>query len=141
MELAVDRAPLSVLVVEDSAVAQRLARVVLERSGCRVTIVDDGLEALLALQHLKVDIMLVDIGLPLMSGIELTRRVRASEAARKSRRLPVIAVTSKTTPEELDEVYRAGVDELVTKPYRPEELLQAIRRSIANDSRGVTAAA
>jgi CheY-like chemotaxis protein len=113
----------------------------LERSGCRVTVVDDGLEGLLALQELKIDAMLVDLGLPLMSGGELTRRVRETERITGARRLPILAVSSQTSSEEIDGAFAAGVDGYVCKPYRPDDLLTALRRVLSEDSGRLTVAA
>ena len=120
------QAPL-VLVVEDEAALVTLLRYNLEREGFRVAEARDGEEAMLQIAERKPDLVLLDWMLPLVSGIEVCRRLRR---APETRSLPVVMVTARG--EETDRVrgLDSGADDYVVKPFSPSELVARLRAVI-----------
>ena len=115
-----------VLVVEDNAVNRKVATRLLERSGYHVQVAVHGLEALARLAAESFDLVLMDIQMPEMDGLEATRHIRASEQG-TGRHLPVIALTAHALGSDREAALAAGMDDLVTKPIRTEHLLECIR--------------
>ncbi|MGF1610559.1 MAG: phosphate regulon transcriptional regulator PhoB [Kiloniellales bacterium] len=113
-----------VLIVEDEPALVTLLRYNLEREGLRVSEASDGEEALVLIEEETPDIILLDWMLPLMSGIEVCRRIRRLPATRD---VPIIMLTAKG--EEGDKVrgLDAGADDYVTKPFSPAELIARMR--------------
>ena len=116
-----------VLIVEDEPALVTLLRYNLEREGLRVSEAGEGEEALILIEEETPDIILLDWMLPLMSGIEVCRRIRRLPATRDT---PVIMLTAKG--EEGDKVrgLDAGADDYVTKPFSPAELIARIRAAL-----------
>jgi two-component system response regulator RegX3 len=110
-----------VLVVEDEASFADALTVGLEREGFRVTTVADGAQALRSFEHTDPDLVLLDLMLPGVSGLDVCREIRARSS------VPIIMVTAKG--EELDTVLglEIGADDYVTKPYRLRELVARMR--------------
>jgi two-component system sensor histidine kinase/response regulator len=107
--------PIRVLLVEDNAVNQRVAQRFLERFGCTVTIAVDGAEAVdfHDLQH--YDLILMDMQMPVMDGLEATRRIREGEA-NGSRHTPIVALTADAMRGTFERCMEAGMDAYLTKP-------------------------
>jgi two-component system, sensor histidine kinase and response regulator len=114
-------ATLNVLLAEDNAVNQKLARALLEKRGHKVTIAGNGREALLALQQDHFDIVLMDVQMPELDGIEATKTIRAEEAKTGSHQ-PVIAMTALAMKGDRERCIEAGMDDYLTKPIRAIEL-------------------
>ena len=114
----------SVLIVEDEEALVTLLRYNLEREDFRVNAASDGEEALMLAKEETPDIILLDWMLPLMSGIELCRRVRRMPSLTE---VPIIMLTAKG--EEADKVrgLESGADDYVTKPFSPAELIARMR--------------
>jgi len=114
-------ADLTVLVVEDEESFVEALTIGLSREGFRVQVARDGREALDVFDAVAPDIVLLDVMLPTMSGIDVCRDIRTRS------RVPIIMVTAKTT--EIDTVVglEVGADDYVTKPYRMRELVARIR--------------
>ena len=119
---------LNILLAEDHRLNRRLALTLLERRGHRVTVAVDGVEALDAIERGPFDLVLMDIHMPNMDGLEATRRIRAADAPWST--VPIIAVTALSSPDDRERCFAAGVDEFVEKPLRIELLEEAIRRVI-----------
>ncbi len=111
----------SVLVVDDSLSARRSLAQFAEDTGFRVLTARDGLEAVPIIEEQRPDVLLVDLEMPRMNGLELTRHVRARETTAS---LPVIMVTSRSTGKHRREAEAAGVDVYLTKPFSEDELLK-----------------
>ena len=120
-------AKLAVLLVEDNSVNRRLAQIVLARRGHTVTAVDSGAAALGALRQGRFDLILMDVQMPGMDGIETTRAIRRSEE-RLGRRVPIIALTAHAMAEDRERCLGAGMDGYLVKPIQPAALLDAIER-------------
>ena len=126
-EGSTERAQLRILVAEDNAVNQRLALLLLEKLGCRADVARTGLEVVEAVRAQPYDLVLMDVEMPEMDGIEATRRIRI--AGRHGATLPrIIAVTANAMQGDRDACLAAGMDDYLTKPIRLEELDAALRR-------------
>ena len=113
----------TVLVVDDSETVRRLAQRLLGRENMDVVTARDGVEAQVMLRRHQPDLLLVDLDMPRMNGLELTRWVRGSDDLR---RLPVVMITSMVGEAERAEALAAGVDRFVAKPFAEDELLAQI---------------
>ncbi|HEX9640369.1 MAG TPA: response regulator, partial [Candidatus Krumholzibacteria bacterium] len=107
--------PLSVLVAEDNPVNQKVFVNQLRRMGCRVTVANDGHEAIEALRQNRYDVTLMDHQMPGMNGLEVTRAVRTLERVRGGH-MPIISMTANDAEEYRREALEAGVDAVLPKP-------------------------
>ena len=114
----------SIVVAEDDDATRALLRIVLERAGYRVRNVDNGADALAEIMREPPDLALLDIGMPQMDGIEVTRRVRTAQATAL---LPIILVTARGRLEDKVAGLDAGASDFITKPFEPAELLARVR--------------
>ncbi len=121
------RKTLRVLAAEDTRVNQLVLRVLLEQAGVEPTIVDDGAAALAAWREGPWDLILMDVQMPVMDGVAATRAIRAEEISAGAPRTPILALTADATPYQLAEYVAAGMDSLVPKPIKVEELFTAIQ--------------
>jgi len=108
-----------VLVVEDSAVIQRLITVCLRPSGVAVETRDDGPSGLQAALEDPPDLLILDVGLPKMDGWQVLDRIRADV---RTRNLKVLVLTAHAQEETRERADRGGANAFVTKPFRPDEL-------------------
>ena len=120
---------LRVLLAEDNAVNQRVASLLLERLGYRCDLVGDGQEALDALATRPYDVVLMDVQMPVLDGLEATRRLRAQLPADRQPR--VIAMTANALAEDRDACLAAGMDDYLAKPVRRDELAAVLGRATA----------
>ena len=122
----------TVLVVEDEASFVEALQIGLSREGFRVEIAGDGVEALERFNQVKPDIVLLDVMLPRVSGLDVCRQIRAQSS------VPIIMVTAKSG--EIDTVVglEVGADDYVTKPYRIRELVARIRALLRRASGDTT---
>ena len=121
----------SVLLVEDNPVNQLLARKILEHGGHRVSCAVDGSEAVAQWQAQRPQIILMDMQMPVMDGLEATRRIRQTEAAEALQRTPIIAMTANAFAEDREACLAAGMDAYLSKPVKPEQLYRAIAELLA----------
>ena len=128
---------LRILLAEDNAVNRQLAMRLLERRGHLVTAVSDGRQALEAVQREKFHLVLMDVQMPEMDGLEATRMIRKKEKSTGTH-LPVIAVTAHVMKGDREKCLAAGADDYVSKPIQAEELNAAIERlrGSAEDAEG-----
>jgi putative two-component system response regulator len=114
----------SVVVAEDDVATRALLRVVLERAGYAVHLVENGSDALDEILRRPPDVALLDIGMPGLDGLEVTRRLRAVSTTAL---LPIILVTARGRLEDKIAGLDAGASDFVTKPFDPAELLARVR--------------
>ena len=119
------RAPLRILLAEDNPVNQKVAIRMLERLGYRLDAVGNGLEVLDALRRQTYDIVLMDVQMPEMNGLDATRRIISTWG---TDRPWITALTAGAMKENRDECIDAGVDDFLTKPINVQELEQALKR-------------
>jgi two-component system, cell cycle response regulator DivK len=128
----------TIMVVDDAPVNLKLTDIVLSKEGYKVRTVSDAEEALRALDTFRSDVMLVDIQLPGMSGLELTRRVKQD---RRTNDIVVIALTAHATREDEAKAFAAGCDGYITKPIDTRTLGPRIRELLAGHAPAGPAAA
>jgi CheY-like chemotaxis protein len=126
---------LHVLVVDDDELSRTLVARVLESHGLAVETVTSGVEALVALDRRRPDVIVLDIMMPGMSGAEVLDRVKSSP---RFSAIPIIMLTARAGDEDLIASYRSGADYFVSKPLVPSQLLYGIglvtRREIGGAS-------
>jgi len=115
-----------VLLAEDNAINAHIARRLLEKQNCLVTLVADGKEALEALLAQDFDLVLMDLQMPEMDGIEATRQLRFRQG--RNARVPVVALTACAFQEDRDRCLAVGMDDYVAKPVRPADLTAILKR-------------
>jgi PAS domain S-box-containing protein len=116
---------LQILLAEDSMVNQKLAVALLEEEGHGVTVATNGKEALAATRSQRFDLILMDVQMPEMDGLEATAEIREREK-QTGTHVPIIAMTAHALKGDRDRCLEAGMDGYVAKPIHGEELLQAI---------------
>ena len=116
--------PLRILLAEDNAVNQQLAVLLLKKLGFTADVAANGLEALEALEQRQYDVVLMDVQMPELDGLEATRRICARWPAETRPR--IIAMTANAMAEDREACFEAGMDDYVAKPIRPEELAAAL---------------
>ncbi len=121
--------PCRILLVEDDAINRLAARVLLESAGHRVVLAENGREALERLRTENVDIVLMDIHMPVMDGLAATREIRHHSDARV-RSLPIVALTASVLEDECMRYLEAGVDEVAAKPLDMQHLNQLIGKLV-----------
>ena len=118
-----------VLLVEDEEVNRVIAQKLLESHGCTVVVARDGEDALEKIEREHFDLILMDIKMPGMGGVEATRLYRArEERSRSGLHLPIVALTASVLPETREETQVAGMDGFLAKPLRREELAEVLTR-------------
>jgi len=111
-----------ILLVEDNELNQKFALAVLKRLGYVTDVAKNGLVALELIQANKYDLVLMDIQMPEMNGIEATLAIRKLEAANIIERVPIIAVTAFAMEHDRRNCFDAGMDDFLSKPFKPAEL-------------------
>ena len=124
--------PLRILLVEDNAVNRAVAEAMLSRSGFDVSAVDNGAKAVAAVESSAFDLVLMDLRMPVMGGLEATRAIRA--LAGPARTVPIVALTADVCPAVKKACQAAGMDGFVAKPIVLQDLLGAISRAVCGHS-------
>ena len=125
-EADVDAQNLRILAAEDNMVNQQVLKTVFEQVGVGLTIVGDGLEAVEAYRRQDWDIILMDVQMPILDGPEATQAIRAIEAEEGRRRTPIVALTANAMKHQEAAYLACGMDRLVAKPLKIEELFRVI---------------
>jgi signal transduction histidine kinase/DNA-binding response OmpR family regulator len=121
-----DKLPLKILLAEDNPVNQKVALLMLERLGYRADLAANGLEALECLQRRSYDVVLMDIEMPEMDGLEATRRIREERPTNPK----IIGMTAHALQDDRDRCLAAGMDIYLTKPIRIDDLSTALRSTV-----------
>jgi CheY-like chemotaxis protein len=116
---------LHILLAEYNLINQRLASRLLEKRGHRVTVTGSGRGALEVLQRESFDLVLMDVQMPDMDGLQATARIRDSEAG-TGRRIPIVALTAHTMKGDRERCLDAGMDAYITKPVEAAELIAVV---------------
>ena len=119
--------PLHILVAEDNELSAQVLEQSLVREGHRVRLASNGREALTLAEQGGVDLLLLDVHMPELDGFQVVQAVRARELTAGGH-LPIIALTARSRKEDRERCLAAGMDEFLTKPIRPADLLAAIDR-------------
>ena len=126
---ATSRGPLQVLLADDNAVNQQLALALLKKMGYRADVATNGAEVLEALARRPYDVVLMDVEMPVMDGLEASRRINQEWPA--GQRPRIIAMTANAMQGDREACLAAGMDDYLSKPIRREELAAALARSEA----------
>ncbi|MEM7349370.1 MAG: response regulator [Acidobacteriota bacterium] len=125
------RLPLRILVAEDNVVNQKVALLLLQRMGYRADLAADGEEVLECLARQRYDVVLMDVQMPGLDGLEATRRIRRRWPNPRPR---IIAMTAAVMAEDRKRCFAAGMDDFVSKPVRIDELQEALTRCAPPES-------
>ncbi len=120
------RFPLRILLAEDNAVNQKVALHILKRMGYRADVAANGLEVLEALQQRPYDVVLMDVQMPKLDGLETTARICAQWPP--SQRPWIIAMTANALTGDRERCFAAGMDDYISKPIKIEALAAALNR-------------
>ncbi|MEI6214483.1 MAG: response regulator [Desulfuromonadales bacterium] len=118
----------SVLVVDDVEINRELLKITLEKQGHRITMAENGQDALTLFLSEKFDIIFMDVQMPVMDGYEAVRQIRIIENDRKSARVPIVAMTAYALQGDRDKCIAAGMDTYLSKPVRPSEVIAVIKQ-------------
>src|SRR6202044_1211706 len=127
--------PLRILVAEDNPVNQQLALHLLERRGHSAVVAENGREALSAIEKHKFDLVLMDVQMPEMGGLEATRAIREREKSTGGH-LPVVAMTAHAMQGDRERCLAAGMDGYLAKPIDPKVFLETVERTALPGDRG-----
>jgi len=119
---------MKVLIVEDNPASMRLIRMALRKSGYRVLEAADGLEALAVARRERPDLIVMDVRLPKMDGLEATRRLRQTPGLG---RVPIIALTASAMEGDRQRIIAAGCDEYIAKPFNTRQFPDTVARILA----------
>ncbi len=126
---------LSVLLADDVEVNRELVKAVLEREQHRITEAVNGIEAVLAFKSGHFDIILMDVQMPEMDGLQATAAIRELEQ-QSSWHVPIVAMTAYAGKDDRDKCLRAGMDDYLSKPVKPQQMIEIIRRYCGYASEG-----
>jgi len=122
----------SILLVEDSEMNKRLASVYLKKLGYQVDIASNGEEALSKLTQNRYDLVLMDIQMPILNGIEATRIIRSGKNKKIDHTVPIIAVTANAMSQDRQLCMNAGMNDYLSKPFKPEDLQAILEKHLGN---------
>ena len=115
--------PVTILVVDDDPVIQKLLEVNFEMEGYHVATANDGAEALATVAARPPDMVVLDVMMPKLDGIEVVRRMKADAATAA---VPVLLLSARAQAKDITEGLQAGADAYMTKPFDPVELLDRV---------------
>ncbi|MBK8047205.1 MAG: response regulator [Anaerolineales bacterium] len=119
-----------VLLVEDNLTNQRLATILLHKLGLEVDVAANGVEALHALASIDFDLVLMDVQMPVMDGLETTQRIRDPQSDVRNHRIPIVAMTAAAMMGDREKCLAAGMDDYIAKPIASQLLVDRIGRWI-----------
>ncbi|HZH69479.1 MAG TPA: response regulator, partial [Flavobacteriaceae bacterium] len=116
---------LHVLIVDDNKINQMITKKVLEKKKIQCTIIDNGKDAVEAVKNNNFDLILMDVHMPEMSGIEATQLIR-----KFNQKIPIIALTAVSIEDNLDEFLEIGFNDVIPKPFQTDVFFEKIYNSI-----------
>lgn len=114
-----------ILVVDDDPMTQHLMQVLLRREGYQVEVASNGLDALEAIQQQGFDIVFMDLQMPVMDGMEASRRIREWE--KRGQHTFIVALTASYLPDRGQELFQAGIDHYILKPFEVENVQRILK--------------
>jgi len=126
--------PLEILVAEDNTINQKVVRGILEKTGHRVYIVENGEHALEALENHRFDLALFDLQMPVMDGLEALKIYRFTQIGGQG--IPIVMLSADVTPETRKECLSAGADGFLTKPIQAKTLLKTVGDLVQSSKTG-----
>nr|NJM02525.1 response regulator [Desulfobacula sp.] len=122
----ISRLGLKILMAEDHPVNQRVILLMLKKMNLSATVVANGEEVLKMIREKEFDLILMDVRMPVLDGIETTKIIRAPESDIKNKAIPIIALTALAMREDAEKCLKAGMDRYLTKPIHPDKIVYAI---------------
>jgi CheY-like chemotaxis protein/signal transduction histidine kinase/HPt (histidine-containing phosphotransfer) domain-containing protein len=130
-----------ILVAEDNIINQQLALAILGKMGLQADAVANGAEVIKALETIPYDLVLMDVQMPEMDGLEAARRIRNSQSAVRDHRIPIIAMTAKAMLGDREECLAAGMNDYLTKPIHRQALVDSLNRWLPDNTKNPIAIA
>ena len=127
------RHPLRILLAEDNVVNQKLAMRILQQMGYRADLASNGIEAIESVERQPYDVVLMDVQMPEMDGLEASRRITQRWPA--TQRPRIVAMTANAMQGDRELCLAAGMDDYLTKPIRVDQLVQALDGVAAREDR------
>lgn len=127
---------LRILVAEDNVVNQLVVRGILSKFGLHADTVGNGLEAIEALGRINYDLVLMDVQMPELDGLEASTRIRSGSAGERAKSIPIVALTAHARSEDRAECLAAGMNEYISKPVVPERLFDVLKNLLADCENG-----
>ncbi|MBI5586110.1 MAG: response regulator [Deltaproteobacteria bacterium] len=128
------RGVVRILLAEDNIVNQQVALGILKKLGLRADAVADGAEAVKALETLPYDLVLMDVQMPVLDGMEATRQIRDPRSAVRNHRIPIIAMTANVMQGDREKCLEAGMNDYVPKPISPPALAEALEKWLPRET-------
>jgi len=120
------------LLVEDNIFNQKVASILLKKMGYKVTLANDGIEAINLLKSNTYDIVFMDMQMPNMDGLEATRRIRATDSPVKNPHVPIIAMTANAMQGDRERCLNVGMNDYVSKPINIEDLRAVLKKTLTS---------
>ncbi len=130
----IDLSNFTILLVEDNDINRLYAGSILKTSGCKIEMAENGMVALGKLKSTKIDLILMDIQMPVMDGFETSKAIRAIESLSD---LPIIALSANATNKVIEKCLRSGMNDHLGKPFTPDELFSLLEKYLINASKNV----
>jgi len=121
---------IQILLAEDNIINQKVAIAFIKKTGFKIDIAANGKEALLATRNHNYDLILMDVQMPIMDGLEATREIRKENSPKE---LPIIAMTANAMKGDREKCLNAGMNDYLSKPIKPAELYNALETWLIND--------
>lgn len=128
------RGALRILLAEDNITNQQVALGILRKLGLEADVVANGVEAINALESVAYDLVLMDVQMPKMDGIEATAHIRDPKSAVQNHSIPVVAMTAHAMQGDRERCLEAGMNDYVTKPVSPQALVEALARWLPSEN-------
>ncbi len=122
-----------ILMVEDNLINQKISKVILEKSGCKLDVANNGKEGLEKYKENPYDLILMDIQMPVMDGLEATRQIRQFEKKQGERHAFIVALTANAMESDREKAKESGMDGFIAKPFNPKELLKILHDFIIKE--------
>ena len=122
-----------ILLAEDNLINQKITKLTLQKEGCSVDVANNGQECFEKYQRKAYDLILMDIQMPIMDGLEATRQIRNFEKENKNRHAYIVALTANALKEDKEKALAAGMDGFIAKPFKPDELFQILHQFIIRE--------
>jgi signal transduction histidine kinase/DNA-binding response OmpR family regulator len=128
------RGVVRILLAEDNITNQQVALGILKKLGLRADAVANGAEAVKALESIPYDLVLMDVLMPEMDGLEATRKIRNPQSAVRNHQIPIIAMTAGAMQGDREKCLEAGMNDYVSKPISPQALADALDKWLPKDA-------
>lgn len=122
-----------ILMVEDNLINQKISKVILEKSGCKLDVANNGKEGLEKYKENPYDLILMDIQMPVMDGLEATRKIRQFEKKQGERHAFIVALTANAMESDREKAKESGMNGFIAKPFNPKELLKILHDFIIKE--------